>query len=101
MTTLIFAHPWHGSFNKAIFDIVRECIDQKGRDYQVIDLNKDGFNPIMTELELGLFAEGKYSDSLVGKYQEMLRITDELIIIFPIWWFSMPAILKGFLIKLC
>ena len=29
----------------------------------------------------------------------MLRITDELIIIFPIWWFFMPAILKVFFDK--
>ena len=29
----------------------------------------------------------------------MLKITDELIFIFPIWWFNIPAILKGFFDK--
>ena len=33
------------------------------------------------------------------KYQEILKNTDELILVFPIWWMSMPAILKGFFDK--
>ncbi|WP_088370698.1 NAD(P)H-dependent oxidoreductase [endosymbiont 'TC1' of Trimyema compressum] len=28
-------------------------------------------------------------------------MTDEIIFIFPTWWFNISAILKGFLIKLC
>ena len=100
MTTIVLAHPWHGSFNKAIFDEVIESLENKGKTYQIIDLNKEGFNPVMTESELALFSKGKYSDPLVGKYQEILKITDELIFIFPIWWFNIPAILKGFFDKI-
>ena len=99
MKTIIFAHPWHESFNKAILDSVTGILDEKKEEYTVIDLNKDGFNPVMTEEELALYSQGKSTDPLVERYKEILKKTDELILIFPIWWSSMPAILKGFFDK--
>ena len=99
MKTIVFAHPWNGSFNKAILDKVVEKLDETKQKYTTIDLNKDGFNPVMTEEELSLYSQGKSIDPLVLKYQEILKNTDELILIFPIWWMSLPAILKGFFDK--
>ncbi|MDD3207412.1 MAG: NAD(P)H-dependent oxidoreductase [Bacilli bacterium] len=98
-TTIILAHPWHGSFNKAILDVVAKALTDREKPYQIIDLNKDGFNPVMTEKELSLFSKGSFSDPLVGNYQKMLLDTDELVVIFPIWWGDSPAILKGFIDK--
>ena len=97
--TVIFSHPWDGSFNKAILDQVVKKLDETKEKYTVIDLNKDAFNPVMTEKELSLYSQGKSIDPLVLKYQEILKNTDELILIFPVWWMSMPAILKGFFDK--
>ena len=97
--TVIFSHPWNGSFNKAILDKVVEKLDETKEKYTIIDLNKDKFNPVMTEEELSLYSQGKSIDPLVKKYQEILKNTDELILVFPIWWMSMPAILKGFFDK--
>ena len=99
MKTIVFAHPWNGSFNKAILDKVVEKLDETKEKYTIIDLNKDGFNPVMTEKDLELYSQGKSDDPLVLKYQEILKNTDELILIFPIWWMSLPAILKGFFDK--
>ena len=99
MKTIVFAHPWNGSFNKAILDKVVEKLDETKQKYTIIDLNKDGFNPVMTEEELSLYSQGKSIDPLVEKYQEILKNTDELILVFPIWWMSVPAILKGFFDK--
>ena len=99
MKTIVFAHPWNGSFNKAILDKVVEKLDETKEKYTIIDLNKDGFNPVMTDEELSLYSQGKSIDSLVEKYQEILKNTDELILVFPIWWMSIPAILKGFFDK--
>ena len=99
MKTIVFAHPWNGSFNKAILDKVVEKLDETKQKYTIIDLNKDKFNPVMTEEELSLYSQGKSIDPLVEKYQKILKNTDELILVFPIWWMSMPAILKGFFDK--
>ena len=99
MTTLIYSHPWQGSFNRAILDGIEKKLRDEGRSFQVIDLVKDGFNPTMTTADLALYNRGETADPIVAKYGDMLKGTDELIIIFPIWWGMMPAIFKGFLDK--
>lgn len=99
MTTIIFSHPWEGSFNRAILDVVIDTLRQQKRQYQLIDLVADGFNPTMTANDLAGYNRGETADPLVAKYGEMLQGTDQLIIIFPIWWGMMPAIFKGFLDK--
>jgi NAD(P)H dehydrogenase (quinone) len=98
-TTIVLAHPWHGSFNKAILDVVEKEMKNKNKDTVLIDLNKDQFNPVMQEAELALFSKGQYLDEQVKKYQTILTDSDELIFIFPVWWYNLPAILKGFLDK--
>ena len=85
MKTIVFAHPWNRSFNKAILDKVVEKLDETREKYTIIDLNKDKFNPVMTEEELSLYSQGKSIDPLVEKYQEILKNTDELVLVFPIW----------------
>lgn len=99
MITVILAHPWHGSFNKAIVDTLVSKYKAEGKEFQIIDLHKDNFNPSYDEKDLANYNKGTSDDPLVLKYQEMLRNTSELILVFPIWWGTMPAILKGFFDK--
>ncbi len=100
MVTIVFTHPWHGSFNNAILETILTRLEEDGRKYQVIDLPKDNFHPALSQQDLALYGKGETTDPLVKKYQQMLTQTDELIFIFPIWWGQMPAILKGFFDKL-
>jgi len=99
MVTIILAHPWHGSFNKAIMDTITAKYDSENIPYEVIDLHKDEFNPVYSEDELSLYSTGKYIDPLIGRYQGIIKESNKLIFIFPIWWSGMPAILKGFFDK--
>lgn len=99
MTTIVFAHPWHGSFNYAILNGMTDRFDGEGRAYQVIDLMADGFNPALTAADLALYSKGGSNDPLVKKYSGMLHDTSTLILIFPIWWGMVPADLKGFFDK--
>ena len=94
-TTIIIAHPWDGSFNKAILKEITTQVP----DHYVIDLCKDGFDPVLSEQDLAIYNEGKSTDPLVKKYNEILDDTNRLLFVFPIWWYDMPAILKGFFDK--
>lgn len=80
-------------------DKVVFSFQQKNKEYQIIDLNKDHFDPVLRESELSLYSKGEHKDENVKKYQSMLKESDELVFIFPIWWYSLPAILKGFIDK--
>lgn len=99
MITIVFTHPWHGSFNHAILDAITHKLDNEELPYQIIDLSAEKFNPAMTTDDLRLYSKGETTDPLVQKYKKMLQHTDELIFIFPIWWGMLPASLKGFFDK--
>jgi NAD(P)H dehydrogenase (quinone) len=93
---IVYAHPNKNSFNHAILDEVVRGIQDGNHCCQVIDLYKDGFNPILVFNE-----EKKRSDLLNDKetesYRDLVRNANHLIFIYPIWWYGMPAILKGFI----
>lgn len=99
MVTIIYAHPWRGSFCHFLLETIEKELVSKQKAFQLIDLHADGFNPILTEAELALYAKGDFIDPLVGKYQDMLKASSEVIVIFPVWWMGMPATLKGFFDK--
>ncbi|SNZ11375.1 Putative NADPH-quinone reductase (modulator of drug activity B) [Terribacillus aidingensis] len=99
MKTIIYAHPWKGSFNHAILSAITEDLKANGETFQVIDLYKDEFNPVFTAAELKLFNVGDTPYELVKEYQKKLNQATELIFIFPVWWWDLPAILKGFIDK--
>lgn len=99
MVTILFTHPWKGSFNSGILETVADKLRSIGKEYSVIDLCKDGFNPVFSEKELSVYSKGVALDPLVKRYMHIMESTDEIIFIFPIWWGTMPAILKGFFDK--
>lgn len=95
-TLIIYAHPWEGSFNHFILREVEGLLLVRGDQTDIIDLNKDGFDPVMRPADLKVFSKGQYADELAERYVNRLRDADELVLVFPIWWYGEPAILKGF-----
>lgn len=93
---IIYAHPWDGSFNHHVLEQTIDLLKKQGKTVDIIDLNKDGFNPVLTQNDLKLFGQGKYHDPLAEAYINRLKAADEVVLVFPIWWYGEPAILKGF-----
>lgn len=99
MKTIIYVHPWDKSYNNAILTSIINDLEIKEEKFYVIDLYKDNFNPVYSTEELRLFSKGETPYPLVKEYQSKIKESSELIFIFPIWWYDVPAILKGFLDK--
>ena len=97
---IVESHPYEESFNAAAAAKLQEVGTQKGHSVKRINLVDDGFNPTMTANDLRLWAKGESDDPLVQKYQKAIDEADILIFPFPIWWGTMPAILKGFCDKI-
>ena len=107
---IVFAHPEPRSLNGSLKDFAVERLRRAGHEVQVSDLYamnwKAGldaddnlakqpgarFNPSMDSRQA--FLEGTQSEDIAGE-QEKLRWADAIILQFPLWWFSMPAIMKG------
>lgn len=99
MKTIIYAHPYAGSFNHEILNRLSNSFSKNDEEFELINLYSDNFNPMLTEKDLQTYSEGKTEDTLVKRYQRKIAGSNELVFIFPIWWQNMPAMLKGFLDK--
>jgi NAD(P)H dehydrogenase (quinone) len=94
---VLFAHPCPESFSAAVHHEVVETLQGRGWDVDDCDLNAEGFSPVLTEAERrGYHAVGANVEP-VKEYVERLRAAEALILVFPVWNFGYPAILKGFL----
>lgn len=96
---IVFNHPYDGSYCNAILNAVTEGLRKGQHEIDLIHLDKDNFNPVMTSADLKAFRDKKPIDPKVIEYKERLEKADHLIFIFPIWWELMPAMTKGFIDK--
>ena len=96
---IIIDHPWDQSFNHTVLTAFTEGLAKNLHTFDVLDLNKEGFNPIISEEELAIYSSGGILDPKVKEYQKRLLAAQQLVLIFPIWWNVMPARLKGWMDK--
>lgn len=96
-TVIVFNHPYEESYCNAILESVTKGLEKSTHELDVINLDKDQFNPRMTSADLKAFVEHTAVDPQVIDYQERIKTADQLIFIFPIWWDIMPATTKGFI----
>ena len=95
---IVVCHPLDDSFAKAALSRVRAALDRRRADIDVIDLYRDGFDPCLTPIERSTYFKRPYEPGDdVADYIERLKAADRLVLIFPQWWFGMPAMMKGFL----
>lgn len=106
----VFAHPEPRSLNGALRDVALDELQRQGHEVQVSDLyamrwkseiDRADFPAWSDETPLAIplaSKEGYASETLTSDVNaeiEKLLWADTLILQFPLWWFSMPAILKG------
>lgn len=90
----VYAHPAQKSFNQAILRTAREEATAKGHICGVRDLYASRFQPSLTEDDFVAFNHGRTPSDIAAE-QEAVRQADVVVFIHPIWWFGIPAILKG------
>lgn len=109
---VVLAHPEARSFNGALRDAALEALAGAGHPVRQSDLYAMRFEAVcgprdFREVPAGpafnvqaaqraAVAEGTQAPDIAAE-QEKLRWADIVIIIFPLWWFGMPAILKGWI----
>jgi NAD(P)H dehydrogenase (quinone) len=107
---IVFAHPEPQSFNGALVRTAVAALEAAGHAVQVSDLYAQPFDPIsdrrnFTTTRDAVFfkqqAEELYAtehDGFAANIEaelQKLAWCDVMIWQFPLWWFSVPAILKG------
>ncbi|TKG93791.1 flavodoxin family protein [Puteibacter caeruleilacunae] len=98
-TLIVFNHPYEGSYCNAILQSTMTGLRKAKHEVDLIYLDKEDFNPVMTRDDLKAFVMREPVDPKVIAYKKRLEQADQIIFIFPIWWELMPALTKGFIDK--
>ncbi len=109
---IVHAHPEPASFNAALRDVAARTLAQRGHEVMVSDLYADGFKAVVDRADFGSPHDAAFfnvsleqrhalgAGSLAADIRrelDRLLAADLLILQFPLWWFSVPAILKGWI----
>lgn len=92
---VVYAHPSSASFASAARDCVVRALVTQGHEVDELDLYAAGFDPVLTPAQWAAHVQGGANLAGVATEVERLRKADALVLVFPTWWFGMPAILKG------
>ena len=107
---IIHAHPEPRSFNGAMTQTAVRTLTEQRHKIQVSDLYAMGWSATLQPGDFGDRADAAYFDPSaeqehaqsnasicreVEREQAKVEWADLVIFQFPMWWFSMPAILKG------
>jgi NAD(P)H dehydrogenase (quinone) len=93
---IIYTHPNPKSFCHAVKEEIVAKLKDQGSEVEVRDLYQMGFNPVLSSNDFMQFIQKKTLAD-IQKEQECVRQADTIIFIYPVWWFSMPAMLKGYI----
>lgn len=94
---VVLAHPLKESFAASIARTAVAALEAKGHAVDLIDLYAEDFDPRLSAAERASYMTGRYDRSAIEPYAERLRAAEALVLVFPQWWFNLPAILKGFI----
>ena len=92
---VIYCHPLTDSYNHALFQTILAALDSGGHRVEATDLYREQFDPVMRVSERRSYYDAQYDESMVSAHTALLRRVDGIILCFPHWWFSMPAMLGG------
>ena len=92
---VVYSHPVPESFGAAVRDAVISTLQGGGHEVRLIDLYAMNFDPVMHADERRSYNDRAPSDPLLEEHIAALRWADGLVFVYPTWWYSMPAMLKG------
>ena len=88
---IVVSHPAERSFTMALANAYAAELDHLGQEQRTHDLYRMRFNPVLA-------ANDKHPPAAdIAQIQGDVRAADVLAVIYPLWWMSMPAIMKGYI----
>lgn len=97
--TIVVAHPVRASLTQEIAHKISEGIvaSRAEHSFEVVDLAAEGFDPRFTERDVAVLARGATPSQDVLAEQARLDRSAALVLVYPVYWWSMPALLKGWI----
>lgn len=93
---VLYAHPSPDSYNASLLATVLEGLAAAGHEVDLCDLYSEDFAPVLTRTERAGYHAVPANRAPVETYVQRLEQAEALVLVYPVWNFGMPAILKGY-----
>ncbi len=90
---IINGHPDGESYNHSLFEAYKKGANKAGAELRELQIKDLQFNP---NLQFGYRKRTELEPDLL-KAQELIKWAEHLVWVYPVWWGSVPAIMKGFI----
>jgi putative NADPH-quinone reductase len=94
-TLIVTAHPDPKSLTTAIARQLQDAVHPV--DVELVDLAAEGFDPRFGPADREHYRGKGDVPADVAREQRRLDDIDHLVLVFPVYWWSMPALLKGWI----
>ncbi|MGV9316608.1 NAD(P)H oxidoreductase [Streptomyces sp. NPDC003691] len=97
-TLLVVAHPRPDSLTARTAARLRDRLTGDGATVDLLDLYAEGFDPRLGPADEPDWEnrEKRYSPEVLAQ-MDRIAAADEIVVVFPVWWYSVPAVLKGWI----
>lgn len=92
---IIYSYPQLSEHGMKILDRLKETLDEQKVNYTLIDLYSKKFDPVMSGSEVRNY--GHNTNNEIKEQQKILTDSNTWYILYPVWWATPPAILKGYI----
>ncbi|MFP2956324.1 NAD(P)H-dependent oxidoreductase [Myxococcus sp. 1LA] len=94
---IVVAHPQRTSLSHGIAARLGDGVADAGHAFEIADLAAEGFDPRFTEADLAVHRQKEPPPPDVAAEQARINRADALVLVFPVYWWSMPGLLKGWI----
>ncbi|WP_087002555.1 NAD(P)H-dependent oxidoreductase [Rhizobium sullae] len=96
---IILAHPDPKSLSHSVAAHVAEGVALSGPDnsFEIADLAAEAFDPRFTAADIAVHRREAMPPADVIAEQARIDRADALVLVYPVYWWSMPGLLKGWI----
>ena len=92
---MVVCHPVPESYVLAVAAKAREAVAAAGHAVDWLDLHAENFDPVMGADERRRYNDMTRNDHPLPGHAARLAEAEALVVIYPTWWYCLPAMLKG------
>jgi NAD(P)H dehydrogenase (quinone) len=93
---VLHAHPSPRSFVSALHVRIVEILRSRGHEVDDLDLYAERFDPVLSPETFAHYIDITRNTAEVESYVARLRAAEALVLIYPVWFDGLPAILQGY-----
>ncbi|MCG8155375.1 NAD(P)H-dependent oxidoreductase [Brenneria goodwinii] len=96
---IVVSHPVNTSLTHSVASAIAQggAAANPQNTFEIADLAREGFNPAFSAPDAAAFQQSGATPPDVVAQQLRINNADALVLVFPIYWWSMPGLLKGWI----